>query len=297
MTTLLQKPKYKTYELPLMECSTYNPKYPPRFPLFLQKKLNGIAGRYYCGQLVTKHGKVWDPEVIKPYLEDLLLFEQHYRDVNKYNGELMIQGEFYHWSLSLQDIVSLVSVNRTSPPSSWRELKFMVFDVVQLDNLGLSFMQRNDRVYNTHHLIPGNVKILAPVYCPHEFALREEEKRIAQKPNHEGFIYRQGLCLYRNGRSQDLQKVKLWQEIEVKVTAWKAGKLGKYFNSLGSLVCEIAEGNTFATSGFTDKERLEFYDMAQSGTLLGTKITVKYTNLSEQGIPLNPQFVCVRNYE
>ena len=66
---------------------------------------------------------------------------------------------------------------------------------------------------------------------------------------------------------------------------------GKHEGRLGALVCQLKDGTTFrAGSGFTDAER-------ETPPAIGAIVTVRYFELTPDGVPRFPTFLAIRNYE
>jgi hypothetical protein len=64
---------------------------------------------------------------------------------------------------------------------------------------------------------------------------------------------------------------------------------------LGALILRSHFGNTFTASGMKDADRHKFWN--DPTCVVGKKVTIKFQELSSVGIPINPRFVCVRDYE
>ena len=122
----------------------------------------------------------------------------------------------------------------------------------------------------------------------------------------EGLMIRHPCSMWNPIRSPMLNKVKKWQDAEAVVIGYRAG-LGKHLGRLGSL--QVRFGSTiFDLGGFTDDERalssagahwadecpgeLLPRDMADSCPTfpLGTVITFRYRELSDDGIPKEARY-------
>ena len=94
----------------------------------------------------------------------------------------------------------------------------------------------------------------------------------------EGLMLRDGRSLHRAGRSDDLLKLKTYQDAEAVVVAHLPGK-GKYRGMLGSLLVEMPDGRRFKLgTGLTDVER-------RDPPPVGATVTFKYTGTTVNGIP------------
>jgi hypothetical protein len=125
----------------------------------------------------------------------------------------------------------------------------------------------------------------------------------------EGLMLRKSESLWVPERSYNLLKVKKWNDSEgiVKGYIWgrKTDKGSKLLGKMGALILDW-QGKTFELSGFTDAEREMIYESSgnlandigrlypgqrvENGIInpnfpIGSKITFKYRELSDRGIP------------
>lgn len=104
----------------------------------------------------------------------------------------------------------------------------------------------------------------------------------------EGLMLKNPASVYQQKRSGDLLKLKKFHDMEAFCFDYQEG-LGKYKDMMGALVCKTADGKVFNVgSGFVDSDRVDF------GKFLGQTITVKYFELSKDGIPRFPIFKGIR---
>ena len=102
----------------------------------------------------------------------------------------------------------------------------------------------------------------------------------------EGLMLREPKSMYERKRSKSLLKVKKFHDMEVKIVGYKEGT-GKYKGMLGSYECETKEGSRFnCGSGLNDNDRINRLD-------IGVFITVKYFELSKDGVPRFPIYLRV----
>jgi DNA ligase-1 len=89
---------------------------------------------------------------------------------------------------------------------------------------------------------------------------------------------------YERIRSGTLLKYKSFKDIEAKVIGQKKG-FGKYKGLMGALHVEIPNGIKLDIgSGFSDEER-------KNPPALGSVITIKYQDLSINGVPRFPAYL------
>ena len=172
----------------------------------------------------------------------------------------------------------------TPDESEWREIRFMVFDAPAAEG---SFDQRLNKLESIISQSPSPYLVLV---AQQKFG---DEKTLMAHLNAlvaegaEGLILHLGSAPYRSQRSDDLLKLKLYQDAEATVIGHIGGK-GKYKGMLGSLLVETGDGIKFKIgSGFSDAQR-------QSPPAIGTTITYKYYGLTGSGTPRFASFLRIR---
>ena len=102
----------------------------------------------------------------------------------------------------------------------------------------------------------------------------------------EGLMLRRAISRHRAGRSDDLLKVKPYEDAEAVVIAHLPGT-GKFQGMLGSLLVENASGQRFRLgTGFSDAER-------RHPPQVGATVTYRYWGRTERGIPRFASFLRV----
>jgi DNA ligase-1 len=93
---------------------------------------------------------------------------------------------------------------------------------------------------------------------------------------------------YETGRSSVLLKVTPWLDAEARVIAHLPGK-GKYAGMAGALRMELPDGRRFSLgSGLTDILR-------RNPPPVGTLVTYRYRELTQNGMPRFPRYLRVRD--
>ena len=100
----------------------------------------------------------------------------------------------------------------------------------------------------------------------------------------EGLMLHRADSLYHSGRSDDLLKLKPWQDAEATVVEILPGK-GKFSGMMGSLLVTDESGLRFRIgTGFSNKER-------RNPPAVGTVITYKFTGTTKKGLPKFASFL------
>jgi DNA ligase-1 len=166
-------------------------------------------------------------------------------------------------------------VTRDAPHEGWRKIKFMVFD---LPAAGGDF---DSRLIQLRTII-GAAQSEFLFVVPQEKISGEEEllKKLEEitSGGGEGLMLRRAASLHKSGRSNDLLKVKKFDDGDAVVIGHNPGK-GKYRGLLGSVTVKTAAGVIFRIgSGFTDA-------MRANPPPLGATITFKHYGFFQSGKP------------
>jgi DNA ligase 1 len=131
------------------------------------------------------------------------------------------------------------------------------------------------------------VKFLEHARCEGTPHLKTELARV-EGLGGEGLMLRRPGAKYEVGRSSTLLKVKSFRDDEAKVLGYVAGA-GRFTGMLGALEVQLKDGTRFSVgTGFSDAER-------RAPPPVGAVVTVRYQELSKDGVPRFPSYVGVRH--
>lgn len=178
------------------------------------------------------------------------------------------------------------AVRRQTPDdAAWRRIRYMVFDLPR------SSAPFDERLRELRHLLADAPS--ARIRPVEQFRVANEAELMAWlarvvAAGGEGMMLRDGRSLHRAGRSDDLLKLKTYEDAEAVVVAHVPGK-GKYAGQMGSLVVETPDGRRFKLgTGFTDAER-------RDPPPVGATVTYKHTGTTANGIPRFASFLRIRH--
>lgn len=184
-----------------------------------------------------------------------------------------LDGELWIGRNSFQMLISTLRKKRPEH-TAWKRVKYMVFD------LPTSKMPFSTRLVQLKKLIPNNsskLRVVKQFRVSGSAHLMEKLEQVIAAGG-EGLMLHRGDSLYQSGRSQDLLKVKRFQDAEAVVTKHLPGK-GRLSGMLGSVEVQMPNGKRFRIgSGFSNQERKE-------PPTIGSTITYQYFGLSKKGIP------------
>ena len=257
--------------------ATDNIKY-IKYPCYIQPKLDGIRCLAFNQEEVrlrSRSGKEINKPAIKERLEEAEL------------SNVTLDGEIYVHGHKFQDVLKAIKGELDLPLYYW------VYDVVMPG----TFAKRLD------FLSKLTLKNLELGYAPFIFVQtrlihNEQELQAAHKLNvkqgYEGSIIRNVDGKYEASfRSHDLIKYKDWFDAEFLIVDVREGK-GK-FKGCAIYTCQVDSNFFDCTSPGTLEEKKEAWNNREAA--IGKPLTVKYQELTKDGIPRFPTAVAIRDYE
>lgn len=281
-------------ERPMLAHKWQDKKHKVQFPVYVQPKLDGhrmlmrgtsesilVKGRapsqqdFYSTEDTFEAWTRGGKDHVKECVEHLMF------NTNGFilDGEVILPG-----NRPLQE--SARAIKKFRPES--RELLYIVYDIVMPND---SYESRFTMLEFLEVFFPKNVQLIrtevanneAELFCWHaEFV----------KMGYEGTIVRWGDGTYLSGhRSSNLLKYKDFQDSEWPIVDIEEG-VGS-FEGHGIFVCETSDGKRFkATPEGTMEYRKEIWNNRE--WYIGRWATIRYQSLSEDGIPIFPVGLDVR---
>ncbi len=236
---------------------------------WVSEKFDGVRAYWNGVNLVSRQGNIFHaPEWFTGVLPKMAL-----------DGELWLgRGKF-------EQLSGLV--RRQSPDdASWSGIKFMIFDLPGHAGVFDERLKRLEEIVadikTSHIQLVEQFKVSS-----HENLMKELDDVVNQ--GGEGLMLHLGSSVYKNGRSDDLLKLKKHFDAEAVVINYIPGK-GKYKGMLGSMLVETSDKKRFKIgTGFSDAER-------KNPPAIGSIVTYKYFGLTNKGIPRFASFMRVRKY-
>lgn len=189
------------------------------------------------------------------------------------DGELFVGRKMFHKTVSIAK--SLDAGER------WKTVKYHVFDVPSMTDE--KWESRMEFMLTKLKDLSPYVHLVEQKLIPNMDTLAKWTDSITEQ-GAEGAMAREPGSLYVGKRSDSLLKIKKFFDIDVKVKEHLVGK-GRNKARCGSLLCEMDNGKTVKVgSGLTDEQR-------ETPPPIGCTVTIKYQELSREGIPRFPTFI------
>lgn len=193
-----------------------------------------------------------------------------------------LDGELWLGRKQFQRCVSIV--RRQDRSDAWKEIRYVVFDAPAID------APFEDRLEQCRAWF-DKARPAYATFHPHrpckDVADMQAELQRIEALGGEGVMLRQPGSHYVAGRSTTLLKVKSFRDAEARVVGHSKGA-GRHAGRLGALEVELPDGTRFSVgTGLSDAERT-------APPAIGSIITFRYQELSDDGVPRFPSFVAVR---
>lgn len=166
----------------------------------------------------------------------------------------------------------------------WRALRYMVFD---LPGQPGGFGERLPHLRQTVAALNQPWVQAVPQWRVASHSALMQQLRTHEKAGAEGLMLRRDDAPYRSGRSDDLLKLKSFEDAEARVIGHLPGR-GKYAGQTGALLVETPGGQRFRLgSGLPDALR-------RSPPPIGSVVTYRHNGTHASGLPRFARFWRVR---
>ncbi len=252
-----------------------------QFPCYIQRKFDGTR----CVAIPSK-GLFSRNKKSYPHLEHIT------QEINRLPPSFILDGELYSDSLTFQEIVGLVKKDTLTETDKTKQLqiKFYVYDLVkdqpyQLRHINLQLLFRK---YKFQHLVLVQTEL-----CQDEKQMKEKHNQYVDE-GFEGIMLRNKDGAYKGSRSADLQKYKQFFDAEYEVVDFQEGQ--GLEEGCVIWTCKTSDGKTFSCRPRGSREdRQQMFLNGQS--YVGKKLTVRYQEETNDGLPRFPVGIAFRDYE
>ena len=275
--------------LPMLAHSFTKRKHNINYPAIVQRKFDGVR----CLARLNSDGTV---TLMSRKGKEFAHLNHIKTDVaaNNSNTNLVIDGELYSDTLTFQELVGLVKRVTLKPGNDEQmlEVSLRVYDCVELNNEA-DFTSR----YETITEVTTGAEYLSlveNVRVSTESEIHAAQARFVEE-GYEGAMVRNLTGAYAIGkRSANLQKVKTFLDGEYPIVGFTDGTGGE----TGCVIweCQTPDGQTFRVRprGTQEDRKVLF----QNGSnYIGQQLTVRYQELTDDGVPRFPVGIAIRDYE
>jgi DNA ligase-1 len=256
-----------------------------KYPVWVQPKLDGVRCLIYLhnGQLTfqSRQNTIYDP------FEHLILDLTNI--INKMPPNTVLDGELYTHGLGFEKIVSMVRRAKTKHPEI-NTLKYTMYDFFIKGDNTLKYEDRLHILKNAYNN-EKTIELIETRNATNNIVLNNYLDYYIEH-NYEGIMIRNN-ALYKEGaRSKDLLKYKKFKDGEFEVVGHHLAKIG---TPIPIFECKCGE-KTFSVMMKEDLANKN-KRMENIAEYYGKLLTVKYQELTNDGIPRFPVGISFRDYE
>jgi len=269
------------------------------YPAVAQRKFDGVrclAIPQADGsvRLMSRTGKTWT------HLHHL----QSQIEALNLDSNMVLDGEVYSDTLTFEDATGLVRRQTLKPgdEEKMKQIDYRLYDAILLDNPNATFL---DRYSKLAALFPPasstEGRRMGHLVLTENFPLRNREDLLAlhrqftTDEDFEGVMVRNLHGTYDiNKRSKHLQKFKEFQDAEYKIVGYN--EASGDWQGTPIWICEMADGRQFNVTPTGDRpSRIEMFNNIED--YMGKLLTVKFFELTADGVPRHGVGLAIRDYE
>jgi len=282
--------------LPMLAHPFDKRKHNIEWPAAMQPKIDGIrcTATLENGKLkmFTRKGKDF---TIMSHIEVELQMLLERADTDNF----YIDGELYSDELTFQELAGAVRRSKNEQ-ETLDKIYLIVFDCFNTDNTtaghNWSFTNRWKFLSELYNEYPKTfIKLIETVVVNDEKHLRDKHDSYIAA-GYEGIIVRNTAGNYKLGyRSADLQKLKAFKDNEYTIVDYKEGEGVEAGCVVWQCETETLGSKFWVRPTGSRQNRQNLFN--NGDTYIGYKLTVRYQELTDDGIPRFPVGIIIRNYE
>lgn len=212
---------------------------------------------------------------------------------------LVLDGEIYCHRLkeNFDKIISLAKKSKPTPDDIKESEKFLEYWIFDYPSCAGDY---DTRYAALKALVLDNFRGNKWIrLCLHKLVHSEAELNAALQEwllhKFEGLMINSRKGKYKNSRSTDLLKYKLFQDEEFEIVFVNEG-VGNRSGMMGYITLKSKTGKTFDSNARGDEEKYKKM-LKDADELVGKKATVRFQNYTPDGVPRFPVIIDVRDYE
>jgi DNA ligase-1 len=258
-----------------------------QFPVYSQPKLDGIRLNV-SDKLVSRNKKEFFSIPHLKYLIDFAL--EH---------NLILDGELYSHSYK-NDFNKITSLVKKTKPTeadlkeSEKNIQYWIYDVFFKEEPDLSFTERRTKLLSLLNIITPVHIVIVPSTRIESFEGLDYEYGSYLEQGYEGQMIRID-SPYDQKRSKTLLKRKEFCDAEYSIIEVGEGN-GNKSGMAGYMLLKNKNGSTFRSNIKGSQEWLTHL-LQNKKSLIGKSATVKYFNLTPDGVPRFPYVTSIRDFE
>jgi DNA ligase-1 len=258
--------------------------------IYVQPKLDGIRLNVVDGEFLSRNKK---PFVSIPHLNFL-------RDFSiKHN--VVLDGELYNHEFK-EDFNKITSLVKKTKPTdsdlkeSEEKIFFYIYDAYFKNNPDLKFTDRFDalkELFKVENVDTSRIVFVLTYHCNSPEVVDAYYGEFLEK-GYEGQMVRVNVP-YQQKRGRYLLKRKEFYDAEYEIVEIGEGR-GNRSGTAGYAIMKNKDGSTFSSNIKGNREWIKDL-LINKESVVGKMATIKYLNLTPDGVPRFPFLMCIRDYE
>jgi ATP-dependent DNA ligase len=261
------------------------------YPCYVQPKFDGTRTVALCGLKKGKPCLFSRQRKPYPHLEHI---QEVVRQLPK---GIILDGELYRHDMDFQTIVGTVKKKTLTKADEAKHalVQLHCYDIIDEEKTFQERWRELKALFEEYEEVIGDVLVL----CPTERVRKESDLKAKHDEyvadGYEGLMIRNMAGMYNVGnRSADLLKMKEFQDDEFEITGFYEGEGGE--KGLVLWKCKTKDDKEFGCRPQgTHEDRRELFK--HGADYVGKMLTVRYQELTKDGIPRFPIGIAVRDYE
>jgi len=295
----IQEAKDTLVVLPMLALDFNKRSHDVSYPAIGQRKFDGVR----CMASINSDGSVSLKSRKGKEFPHMKHLRQQIASLKGIPDGAFLDGELYSDTLTFQEVVGLVrrETLKAGDEDKLKQISYRLYDMLDPDDRKAGFQKRYDGLKKILGIgmpfLPQPPKNLI-LTKNFELDNKEDVKKYHDqfvKEGYEGIMIRNKDGEYGiNKRSKHLQKFKEFFDQEFEIVGYEEGT----GNDAGTViwVCMTENGDLFKTRPRgTREERTEYFDNGDD--YIGATLTVRYFEMTDDGIPRFPVGIAIRNYE
>ena len=289
----IQEAKDTLVILPMLALDFNKRSHDVSYPAIGQRKFDGVR----CMASINPDGSVSLKSRKGKEFPHMNHLRQQIASLKGIPDGAFLDGELYSDTLTFQEVVGLVrrETLKAGDEDKLKQISYRLYDMLDPNDRKAGFQKRYDGVKKILGSKPPKNLILTENF---ELNDKDDVKKYHDqfvKEGYEGIMIRNKDGEYGiNKRSKHLQKFKEFFDQEFEIVGFEEGT----GNDEGTViwVCMTENGDLFkARPKGTREERAEYFDNGDD--YIGATLTVRYFEMTDDGIPRFPVGIAIRNYE
>jgi hypothetical protein len=271
-----------------------------QFPVSVMRKIDGIRAltRFHQNKITMRSRE----NNLFPHLDHIKKEMEVFMKYLPTNCEL--DGELYCLQMNFQKLTSVVKRIKQLHPRH-NEVEYWIFDLI--DPNRLVWEDRYKLLVNAYirYLEDGNTSKsfrILQAYNATSWEKIDQYHDAFVAEGYEGVMIRRygsieknkKLAQYRPNRTNSLVKYKVFQDEEVTITGYKSC-IGNEEGAIKFLVTDIRNNEFQVRPRGSLNKRREWYQRGDE--FIGKKLTIRFQELSDKGVPRFPVGIAIRDYE